>query len=296
MRLFHFRSLFLLMFILALSGLLTLAPAFAGSRVTTQVYLPLIAKNFQSGPAVISGIVYDATIGKQNGALAGAQVCIQNTTNCEITDVDGTYSLGGINNGLQTIVVSKTGYSTLTRQINAQYYDGSQQSITVVDLALSINNLGSNQYRIVLSWSPARPVDLDANLWVPPDGYQVANSSGTGTGSCSTSPWACIDIDSVDGNAPESITIAQAQPGTYIYAVRHYDFASGTTNNKPPLSQTSAHVDVYDNSGLIASYDVPSSSDDFAVWWHVFDMDGATGAITTINTINSANPAGGIYP
>ncbi len=262
-------------------------------------YLPLINVNYQTGPAIIQGYIFDALIGKEGGPLAGAQVCIQNTTICDTSETDGSYSLDGFNNGLQTVVASKEGYSTLVRQVTAKYFNGSPETITTLDLPLSPSGLGSDQYRIVLSWDPARPVDLDANLWLPRDNpYHVNQVEGTnaGRGNCSTFPDACIDVDSVDGSAPETITISDAHAGTYVYAVRHYDFASGNYENKPPLDETGAHVDVYDNSGLIASFAIPSSSDDRAIWWHVFDLDGATGTLTPVNEVNSADPTGGGYP
>ncbi|HEB64291.1 MAG TPA: hypothetical protein ENJ02_01945 [Chloroflexi bacterium] len=259
------------------------------------VYLPLVSRGYQTGPAIIQGIVFDAVIGKESGPLAGAQVCLQNTSICDISEADGSYALDGFNNGSRTIVVTKNGYSTLARQVTAKYYDGSPNSITIVDLPLSPANLGSNQYRIVLSWDPARPVDLDANLWTPPggdypDGYHIANSGGDGSGEEFQYPWAYIDIDSVDGSAPETITINDVLDGTYVYAVLHYDFASNITEGKPPLDETGAHVDVYDSNGLVVSFDVPHSDDDFARWWHVFDLDGTTGTITPVNTVNSIYP------
>ena len=289
-------GILLLVLILLISGS-TALPARAGT--TTTVYLPLINRNYQTGPAIIQGIVFDAVIGKDSGPLAGAQVCIQNTTICDTSEADGSYALDGFNNGIRTLVVTRDGYSTLTREVMAQAYTGSPDTITIVDLALSKNDLAGDQYRIVLSWNPARPVDLDANLWLPRDTpYHVSQVGGdnAGRGNCEAFPNACIDIDSVDGKAPETITISEAHPGTYVYAVRHYDFASGNWENKPPLDESGAHVDVYDNNGLVASFDVPPSNDDFAIWWHVFDMDGDTGQITPVNEVNSADPTGGGYP
>ncbi len=276
------------------SGYLSSAPVSAHSAVNINVYLPVISNNFQAGPAIISGVVYDATIGKESGALAGAQVCIQNTTNCETSEADGSYSLGGINNGLHTVVATLNGYSTLVRQVTATTYNGTPQSITTLDLALSANNLSGNQYRIVLTWGgpDIQAMDLDGNLWLPAaTPYYINQVSGTnaGKGNCSAFPDACIDIDSQDGSKPETISISQVHSGTYIYAVQHYDIASGN-HNKPPLSQSNAHVDVYDANGLMASFDVPPSSDNAAVFWHVFNLDAVNGSLTPVNTISSTYP------
>ncbi len=294
----------LVLLLLLLSGLLlsTVLSGAAAPQATFGIYMPLVMKDYQLGPAIIEGVVFDATIGQTSGPLAGAQVCIKNDpASCVTTDETGYYQLTGIQNRTYTIVATLSGYSTLERTVSAKLFDGTAQSVTTVDLALSPAGLGSNQYRIVLTWGgPGIPtVDLDANLWLPratPYHIQQITGNNSGRGNCSAFPWACIDIDSVDGAAPETITISQAQGGTYVYAVRHYDFAAGNYNNKPPLDQSGAHVDVYDNNGLVASFDVPPSNDDFAIWWHVFDMDGSTGAITPVNVVNSADPTGGGYP
>ena len=292
--------------LLGLFALLIAASLLAGSLPSTvraggpdTVYLPIVSHDYQIGPAIIQGTVFDAVIGKESGPLAGARVCIQNTSICDTSEADGSYSLDGFNNGLQIVVASKEGYSTLTREVTAKYYDGSPESITPLDLPLSKNDLTGSQYRIVLSWSPARPVDLDANLWLPRETpYHVNQVVGNnaGRGNCAAFPDACVDIDSIDGSTPETLTISKTHPGTYVYAVRHYDFSSGNYNNKPPLDETEAHVDVYDSNGLRVSFDVPASNDDFARWWHVFDMDGNTGQITPVNEVNSADPTGGGYP
>jgi len=291
----------ILLALLALA--LSLPPGGAAApQATYTAYLPLVMNNYQLGPAIIEGTVFDALIGKTNGPLSGVQVCIKNDPDsCVLSDETGYYQLTGIFNKTYVIVATKSGYSTLERSVSAKYYDGTSGSITLVDLALSPAGLGNDQYRIVLTWggSGIPPTDLDANLWLPrTNPYHVQQIAGTnsGRGNCTAFPWACIDIDSVDGSAPETITISRADAGTYIYAVRHYDFASGNFQNKAPISKSGAHVDVYDSTGLIASFDVPPSSDDFAIWWHVFDMDGATGQITPVNTVNSSDPTGGGYP
>lgn len=272
-----------------MSGYFSSTPVSARATVNTNVYLPIIFNNFQLGPALISGVAYDATIGKENGALPGVQVCIQNTTNCDTSEADGGYSLGGITSGPQTVVATRNGYSTLVRQVTAIAYNGTPQSITTLDLALSKNDLSENQYRIVLTWGGPniQAADLDANLWLPAaTPYYVNQISGTnaGTGNCGAFPHACLDIDSQDGLQPETIRITQAHPGTYVYAVKHYDIGAGNYN-KPSLSQTNAHVDVYDANGLIASFDVPPSSDNAAVYWHVFDLDAVNGQLTPVNII-----------
>ncbi|MFZ1398250.1 MAG: hypothetical protein WAS33_15200, partial [Candidatus Promineifilaceae bacterium] len=80
---------------------------------------------------------------------------------------------------------------------------------------------------------------------------------------------------------PETITIPQRVDGTYSYAVYDYD-----RTGQLPTSE--AVVRVYDDTGLIETFPVPTTGT--GTWWHVFDIDGATGAITPVNTLLNSAP------
>jgi hypothetical protein len=66
-----------------------------------------------------------------------------------------------------------------------------------------------------------------------------------------------------------------------------HNFSGEYYSEPTPIRQSGAQVQVFGESGLIASYSVPASGNGY--WWHVFDMDGQTGQITPVNTIGG-NP------
>jgi hypothetical protein len=142
--------------------------------------------------------------------------------------------------------------------------------------------LAAGELRIVMNWG-AVPSDLDSHLWLPEDpGYEVYFAN---EGSLDACPFANLDVDDVTSFGPETITIAQRFDGMYRYAVHNF---SGEYYSEPtPIRQSGAQVQVFGESGLIASYSVPASGNGY--WWHVFDMDGQTGQITPVNTIGG-NP------
>ncbi len=93
------------------------------------------------------------------------------------------------------------------------------------------------------------------------------------------SPWAWLDVDDVTSYGPETVTITSVQSGTYNYGVFNY-------SNEHPLIDSGAKVEVYNHSGLIKTYYVPTSGT--GRWWNIFSMNG--GVITTINTITDTPP------
>ena len=101
-------------------------------------------------------------------------------------------------------------------------------------------------------------------------------------GSCTGSPWACLDVDNVTGYGPETITIKQRYNGTYVYAVYNY-------SQNPAITASQGVVRVYGQSGLVATFNVPTSGN--GAWWYVFDLNGNTGAITPHNVVQTGSPA-----
>lgn len=120
---------------------------------------------------------------------------------------------------------------------------------------------------------------LDSHLWVPGSpGFYVFYGN---RGSCSVSPFACLDIDDTNGYGPETVTISQFTAGKYTYAVQRYSMSG-------ELAGSGARVQVYDNSGLILDLTIPTSGS--GTWWHVFDFDGLAGTLTLVNQILGASP------
>jgi len=80
-------------------------------------------------------------------------------------------------------------------------------------------------------------------------------------------PFALLDTDALFGFGPETITISQRFPGTYMYAVHRF------SDDPPTLA--GARVEVFDSTGLIATFTAPTEGT--GEWWHVLTIDGATG-------------------
>lgn len=135
--------------------------------------------------------------------------------------------------------------------------------------------------RITLTWGE-NPSDLDSHLFTPPvegTAYHVYFSS---RGSQTVAPYADLDVDDTSSFGPENIVVAQNAPGTYRYAVHHF---SGSAT----LASSGAHVKVIPRVGAPREIDVPTAASS-ARWWHVFDMDGATGVVTIVNRLQDAPP------
>jgi hypothetical protein len=137
-------------------------------------------------------------------------------------------------------------------------------------------------YTIALTWGQD-PRDLDSHIWTPEvegSTYHVYYGS---TGSLATAPYCSLDVDDVTSYGPEHTTIATAFTGEYTYAVHHYSGDSTITNSH-------ARVELYVNGVLSRTFNVPQEPAEGRRWWHVFKLDGSTGAVTELNVISSSPP------
>lgn len=216
----------------------------------------------------VSGTIVDAT---DANPIANATVTIDGV-GFETTDSNGQYSFTNVPAGTYTIRATRPNYSQNSRQITV-----TQGNPLIVNLALSPDISGSEEYRVVLTWGE-NPSDLDSHLWTPGGTYHIYYSS---RGSDTTDPYAILDRDDTNSFGPETITIVQSYPGIYKYSI--FNFSRGGDN---VLSESGAHVDLYDSSGLLNSWDVPGGS---GLWWNVFQLNAETGAVTDINQISSTN-------
>lgn len=249
-----------------LSGIESASPPY-------KVYVP-VAFRPASGWGDVVGKVQNASTGLP---IAGAQLC-GGAAQCTTTDSQGNYALRGLPEGQTSVTASAQGYSPLQNAVNVV-----RNQTTVSNFPLSAV-LVAPEMRIVLTWG-ANPRDLDSHLWLPASNpYHVYYST---KGSSSSFPWATLDMDNRgldpvnDTGKPETISIKQPYVGKYIYAVKLFT-GTGT------LSTSGAVIRVYNFSGLLAQWSVPAGTGD---WWYVFDMDGATEAITPRNVIQSGSPA-----
>ncbi len=195
--------------------------------------------------------------------ISGVNVCVRSTSSCATTGAGGTYALADVPAGAQIIDFTATGFTAL------------DETVTIVDGVATTQNtalspqLAAGDLRIVLTWG-ASPSDLDSYLWVP-SGSPVYYSD---PGSLSAAPFAQLDADDTTGFGPETITISQLGSGTYSFGVRALGGGSFV-----PAETT---VRVYGSTGLLQEFTPPSGT---GSWWRVFQMDGATGTITSVNTV-----------
>ena len=253
----------------------------AGSNLILQPILQI--NNDNSGYGDIAGMVIDANTGQ---GVAAANVCLRsgiNTTTGDcyaqvVSDDTGNYVISEVIAGNYTLEFSATGYSTAFSSATAL---GGQ---TIGNQNGTISRLlNSGELRIVLTWG-ATPSDLDSHLtgdYTDTTGrFHVYYSN---TGSLTGDPYASLDVDDTSSYGPETITIAAQNGGLYRYSV--YDYTNGGLVDSVALSNSGAQVNVFDSSGLIATYNVPPNQTGDT--WTVFEMTG--GVITPVNTISATS-------
>ena len=251
-----------------------------GTRVLEAVPLVRVA----TGGGVIAGTVFNATTNRFITTTATLELYsgMNNTSGNPVATTSsgqgGTYQFTNVPAGTYTLVGRATGYSSGSRSVSS--VGGGRFAINQ-NLFLSPTSVVGS-LRIVLTWGDT-PQDLDSHLVGPVSGESTFWVWWNNVGSCTAQPFACLDVDETEGRGPETITIAQRNPGRYVYSV--HNFSAGANNPLDRgLSQSNARVDVYGSTGLIQSFAVPAQS---GTLWTVFEWDGTT--IRAINTV-SGNP------
>lgn len=145
-------------------------------------------------------------------------------------------------------------------------------------------NRGDFWAQFTLTWGE-NPRDIDSHLWTPEIESSSYHIYYMTRGDTNSAPYADLDYDDVSSYGPEHITIHQAFPGTYIYAVYHY---AGTGT----IASSEAQVHIFEPDGDVRTMSVPTG--DTLVgdhwWWRVCEIDGTTGAITVINLLTAGSP------
>ena len=137
----------------------------------------------------------------------------------------------------------------------------------------------SDSFKIVLTWGE-NPRDLDSHLFTPSIGGSTYHVYYVSKGSATNNPYVWLDLDDQYSYGPETIWFERFYPGTYTYSVYLY---AGSGD----LPTSSAHVEVINAMGVIASFDVPHSGT--GRWWNVFTLDGSTKSITPVNSISDSS-------
>ncbi|MCP5334910.1 MAG: carboxypeptidase regulatory-like domain-containing protein [Oceanospirillaceae bacterium] len=186
------------------------------------------------------------------------------------SDANGNYSFTDVDADTYTAEIALSGYISEFVKLPLP---GEQTTEKKFPLSPT---LPEGQVRIVLAWG-ASPYDLDSHLTGP------KSTSGTFTVNYlrKTGDGAQLDRDSTYGYGPETITITTQNTGTYSYKV--VDYAAQGTTSSTSLSTSGAVVTVYNSTGIMKKFTVPTSGTGYN--WNVFTLNGDT--LTTVNTITS---------
>ena len=250
------------------------------------------------GTATLTGKVTDAVNGNP---VPNALVSVAGLS--DLTDANGDYTITNIPAGAlnanftatptsgnaplvvqftdlssenaQTVTCSATGYTTYTND-QVVIPDGGS-----LELQISLSpTLAAGQYRVVLTWGE-QPLDIDSHLKTPVIEGTAYHISYQYYGSTSTPPYAMLDIDDTQSFGPETVTIYELKPGEYHYYVHNY-------STSPEITTSNAVVQVYNESGLIRTFNVPTVGS--GLYWDVFTMNGSNGSINAINQIVQNEP------
>ncbi len=164
--------------------------------------------------------------------------------------------------GVYRMVVTAEGYLEWSREVTITATEA-----LAVQVSLSRElNMETEVARVVLSWG-ASPSDLDSHLMGP--GFHLYYSrSNVGS--------AVLDVDDTSGFGPETITIQSWGSGLYRYYI--HNFSGGYSG----LANSGAVVQLYRGGQDVRVFQVPQGE---GIYWHVFDLDPATGTVTEVNAI-----------
>ncbi|MEJ2052634.1 MAG: carboxypeptidase regulatory-like domain-containing protein [Calditrichaceae bacterium] len=229
------------------------------------------------GGAIVDGTFYEITemfeqqriykvamVNAVNGQpLPGVSVTIMDKRTGETvamgkTDEEGLFSKK-IDYGKYDVKFSKPGFLASKHEF----------AMDITELPVSMNFALTpevQEYRIVLTWG-AYPQDLDAHLRGPkPEG---GNFHIWWRNKILIGGKNFLDVDDQHSYGPETITIYKPAKGTYEYAV--HNFSGRKRRGSQDLSYSGAHVDVYSDGRLQASYNVPNGMKGNV--WKVFQIN-----------------------
>lgn len=226
-----------------------------------------------AGTAHIYGQVVKATT---NTILSGVLVKIIDTSGVVVaqtsTDSNGNYNFLNVALGTYSMLFTLTGYSNYTVSSPGVVTSGQNYN---VNAALS-PNLASGQVRIVLTWTAQKTGavrDLDSFLLEP-----GAATNNPVFWNHKTGSYANLDIDQTNWLGPETMTITNPAAGTFTYYVVNYSDPSTPS----AMGNSNSVVTVYDSSGLLKQYNIPSYSGGLGIVYEVFKI---TNGVITDRTI-----------
>ncbi len=182
--------------------------------------------------------------------------------------------------GTYVYVVHAPGRITLVTGLSVNDTTATQITATVTD------PVPVGQMRIVLNWGRL-PSDLDSHLTgdstttAGRPRYHVYYANRV-VRFANGDTVAYLDVDDVTSYGPETITIYRFFPGTLRYKIHDYS-NRGTTGSRYMSDSSQAIVRVYTSAGLIREDRIRTGV--AGNQWYVYDINGATQALTFVNTI-----------
>jgi len=206
------------------------------------------------------------------------------------TNFLGRYFVQDMRAGVYTAFGNKDGYQEGTFTVFAQgtRFISNQNGVMSPELF-------GEELRIVLTWG-AIPSDLDSHLWAPHHGCAAQNPfhlyySTRGSHGCTA--YFDLDLDDVTSYGPETTTIYQSSAaGTYRFLVQDYTNRSCTGGFCMTMSNSGATVTILTATDTYIYYITPNTS---ATVWRVFEVDGATQAITFLDQFDFISTPSAVY-
>ena len=293
MKVFSLRLTILVLLAIAVlfSGQISLAEDAHGAAAASTVYLPLISKNYApsgSGYGNIAGTVSDI---RTHSPLPNIEVCLEDTTTCMVTGLDGQYSFSHLPNGNYVV--------TATDPDNS-YVPGSE-TVTVLpnqtasgDIAL-FPALADNDVRVVLTWDShptfgtndclgdsggVCPNDLNLHLWIDDGNGDVQHIFIGNMGRCDDieqDPQACYEQNEQYGGGPDVLVFRVLADIYSVGVLNYYDDRSGFPDFDDLAQRgTPARVQIFKGGSLLFDDVVTNASGDGGQeFWYVLLYDGA---------------------
>lgn len=249
--------------------------------------LLMIGRNGEDGVGTVTGELKDALTGLPIQDMTyNIRKDWNNTTGAVLetgTFDASTYELS-LNPGNYTLEIIKENY--ITNHINIAVVLDETKTYNVT-LSPENSSIDTDNLRIVLTWGEY-PWDLDSHLYGKD---KLTNSDVFHT--CywaknyyeGSTAIAKLDVDDTTSYGPETTTIYELNDNMkYSYYV--HDFTNGYSSSSTAMAASGAKVQVYAGNVCYFTFNVPNEG---GTWWHVFDYDPATDALTPVNAMSYSN-------
>ena len=264
-------------------------------------YLPLIFKNYASdgtGYGNLSGVVRDI---RSKNPLPDIDVCLEDTTFCAVTNLDGEYNFYHISNGIYTVLATDSGgdYLSASEPVTILPNGTTTQVIDLFPL------LADEDVRVVVTWdanaswvcgSQVCPNDMNLHLWIDDGAGNIREINIGDTGNCADlelEPQACYESNEQYGSGPD-VLVFKALTDIYSLAVLNYYYGYPDVPSFRDMLQrgTPARVQVYKGSNILFDDVVTNASGGDGDLWYIlkYDTDPVEQNCTTSYTAGSPPP------